>query len=265
MLQLQCTDHEDAQQEPFNRIAVFIPVFWGIRRNRLAAIMKNLRIAADGNLSSQERHVSSSLPRHRGLIWQRQSCSGRWLLHVLRRTAGVVGAVILAVGLGMAGRVGYLVSSGNVHTVIPGVLYRSGQLSRDGFEHVIARFHIHTVINLRGADPGRVWYENELAAARAVGARHVDLPMSATHMPSRAKLRELHAVLAHAAPPVLIHCQGGADRSGLVAALYELWIADVPPAVASAQLSFSYGHFPWLGSRTVAMDRAWRQLEAGKR
>ena len=176
----------------------------------------------------------------------------------------MVGAVILAVGLGMAGWAGYLAATGNIHTVIPGVLYRSAELSRNGFEHVIVRFHIHTVINLRGADPGRAWYESELAAARAVDARHIDLPMSATHMPNRATLREIHVVLAHAAPPILIHCQGGADRSGLVAALYELWIAHLPPAVASAQLSFSYGHFPWLGSRTVAMDRAWRQVEAGK-
>jgi protein tyrosine/serine phosphatase len=160
----------------------------------------------------------------------------------------------------MTGWAGYLAMTGNIHTVIPGRLYRSAELSRGGFEQVIIHFHIRTVINLRGADPGERWYQNELAAALAVGARHVDLRLSATHLPSPAKLQEIKTVLEHAEPPILVHCQGGADRSGLVAALYEFWIAHYTAAEAGAQLSFNYGHFPWLGSRTIAMDEAWRNV-----
>jgi protein tyrosine/serine phosphatase len=173
---------------------------------------------------------------------------------------------MLSLGLSMAGWAEYLAATGNIHTVIPNVLYRSAELSRSGFRHVIERFHIHTVINLRGANPGHPWYDNEVAAVLAAGARHVDLRMSATHVPSAAKLQKIEAALAQAQPPILIHCQGGADRSGLVAALYELWIAHRPAAKVSAQLSFAYGHFPWLGSRTAAMDEAWRKaLQRGPR
>jgi protein tyrosine phosphatase (PTP) superfamily phosphohydrolase (DUF442 family) len=177
----------------------------------------------------------------------------------LGRIASALGSAVSAVGLGMAGWTSYLAMTGNIHTVVPGLLYRSAELSHLGFEQVITRYHIKTVINLRGADPGQPWYENEVAATNATGARHVDLRMSATRVPGPMKLEEIHAALVHAAPPILIHCQGGADRSGLVAALYELWIAHRPPAEAGAQLSFSYGHFPWLGSRTVAMDESWRE------
>ena len=138
--------------------------------------------------------------------------------------------------------------------------YRSAELTRDGFEQIIERFHIRTVINLRGASPGKPWYDNELAAALAGGTQHVDLRMSATHGPDHAKLHEIETVLAHAETPILVHCQAGADRSGLVAALYEYWIAHRPPAEAGAQLSFRYGHFPWLDNRTSAMDEAWRSV-----
>jgi protein tyrosine phosphatase (PTP) superfamily phosphohydrolase (DUF442 family) len=188
------------------------------------------------------------------------SCSGR----VLLRSAVAFWAVMMSLGLSMAGWAEYLAATGNFHTVIPGVLYRSAELSGSGFQRVIGHFHIHTVINLRGADPGHSWYDTEAAAVLAAGARHVDLRISATHVPSAAKVHEIQAVLAHAEPPILIHCQGGADRSGLVAALYELRIAHRQAAEAGAQLSFAYGHVPWLGSRTAAMDEAWRNVVRGE-
>ena len=170
------------------------------------------------------------------------------------------GAAVLAVALGITGWAGYLKATGNIHTVIAGQLYRSAELSKAGFEQVIAQFRIATVVNLRGANPGKPWYEDELAASKAMGVQHIDLRMSATHLPNANTLRETRAVLAEAKTPILIHCEGGADRSGLVAALSELWIAHLPPALAGAQLSFAYGHFPWFGSRTVAMDEAWHRV-----
>jgi len=119
------------------------------------------------------------------------------------------------------------------------------------------------VINFRGENRGRSWYEHELAAAKAMDVRHVDIRMSASRVPSARMLAEIRRVLTDARRPILIHCQGGADRSGLVAALYELWIAGMPARQAGAQLSFYYGHFPWFGSPTAAMDEAWREVVQG--
>jgi hypothetical protein len=68
---------------------------------------------------------------------------------------------------------------------------------------------------------------------------------------------------------VLIHCEAGADRSGLAAALYKLIVAKSPhklivakspPEEASAQLSFRYGHFPWLRNSTAAMARTFERV-----
>jgi hypothetical protein len=48
-------------------------------------------------------------------------------------------------------------------------------------------------------------------------------------------------------------------RTGLAAALFELTVMHKPAEIASGQLSFRYGHFPWLMSETDAMDKAfWR-------
>jgi protein tyrosine/serine phosphatase len=186
--------------------------------------------------------------------------TGPVCLSLLRRAAAVTGAATLFVGLTTGGWAAYLATTGNIHAVVPGRLVRSAELSRSGFEHVIARYHIRTVINLRGTDSGHAWYDDELAAARTAGARHLDIRLSATHPPSSAKLNEIKAVLANAQTPILIHCQGGADRSGLVAALYEYWVLHRPVDEAGAQLSFRYGHFPWLGSRTAAMDEDWQRV-----
>lgn len=176
------------------------------------------------------------------------------------RVGIVIGSATLVVAVTVGGWAGYLMETGNIHTVIPGELFRSAELSRDGFEQVIRRFHINTVINLRGAEPGHRWYEDELGATRTTGAHHIDLRLSATHILSSAELDEIKGVLTHAQPPILVHCQGGADRSGLVAALYEYWIAHRGAEEAGGQLSFRYGHFPWLGSRTAAMDQVWQSV-----
>ena len=56
---------------------------------------------------------------------------------------------------------------------------------------------------------------------------------------------------------MLVHCKSGADRSGLVSALFRLVEERAPPAEADQELSLVYGHFPYLTSKTVAMDESF--------
>jgi protein tyrosine/serine phosphatase len=62
--------------------------------------------------------------------------------------------------------------------------------------------------------------------------------------------------------PILIHCQAGADRTGLVSVLYLQQIAGIDEETAEEQLSVRFGHIgiPYLSS-TFAMDRSWENLE----
>jgi protein tyrosine/serine phosphatase len=172
--------------------------------------------------------------------------------------------IILWAALGLPAGLGlYLAGlqlTGNIHTVEPGALYRSAQLGESALTDVIDDYHIRSVINLRGADPQASWYRSEIAVSRARGVLHYDLPLSANNLVDPGTLAKIAALLRQAPKPVLIHCQSGADRSGLVAAIYEYAIAARSPAEAATQLSLRYGHVPYLWSRSGAMDKSFENF-----
>ena len=178
----------------------------------------------------------------------------------VRRTALTLLIAAIAVVLGILAWCGYLQLTGNIHVVEEGKAYRSAELDSAGFARVIGRYGIRSVLNLQGARPTAAWYRSELAASRTAGATHYDLRLSDSRLVTPAQIDSLLALMDSIPKPILIHCKAGADRSGLVSALY-LWKFDsLPPDRAAGQLSLAYGHFPWLGSRTVAMDRSYWQF-----
>lgn len=173
--------------------------------------------------------------------------------------AGALGAVVLVAG----GAYLLIESGGNVHAVEPGVVYRAAQPTADRLDDLSRRYGIRSVINLRGDNAGQAWYDDELRVSRAHGITHVDVRLSAERELSPAEMAGLLRAIDAAPKPLLIHCNGGADRTGLASALYEL-SRGAPPATADGQLSIRYGHFPWLWSRTGAMDRSFAKYVAAK-
>ena len=113
---------------------------------------------------------------------------------------------------------------------------------------------IRSALNLRGNNAGKPWYEDEMRASRADGLVHFDYALSAEHDVTPRQMAELLRVVADAPRPLLIHCNAGADRTGLASALYEV-SQGVPPVEAARQLSLRFGHVPCLWSKTSAMDR----------
>jgi protein tyrosine/serine phosphatase len=170
-------------------------------------------------------------------------------------------AVILGTGAAAGGWAGWLRLTGNIHEIEPGI-YRSAQLSPERLSAFVQAHHIKTVLNLRGESPGSRWYDAEVDAVHRTSAQLITVRMSANHEPDPATLMALVETLRSAPTPLLLHCNGGADRSGLAAALYELTVMHRPEAIADTQLSFRYGHFPWLTSHTGAMDRTFEQIAA---
>lgn len=158
--------------------------------------------------------------------------------------------------------VGYMRIFGNIHEVEPGLVYRSGQLWPSQLSALIKEKGIRTVVNLRGVNKGTAWYDSEIEVAQTTGTKHISLPMSARREPSNELLQSLIETLKTAQYPILIHCEAGADRSGLASALYQFVVKKKPVDQSAGQLSLRYGHFPWLLSRTGAMDRTfWRVVE----
>ncbi len=142
----------------------------------------------------------------------------------------------------------------NFHEVLPGVLYRSGQLSGsslDAYAHVNG---LRTIINLRGPNPDERWYREELAASQRDGLLHVDLPIDSL-FPTKEELAELVKILKTAPRPILVHCQSGIDRTGIASALACLLLDDTSSAdKALEQLSWQYGSLPWRKSRESKRD-----------
>lgn len=152
----------------------------------------------------------------------------------------------------------YLEEQGNFHAISPGKAYRSAQMDRDELEHYLGKYGIKTVINLRGAHPGEPWYDEEIATCQDMGVGHIDVKMSARRKPSSETISALLQHFETAPRPVLIHCQGGADRTGLAAAIWRTAIDNSPVSEARQELSLLYGHIPY--GETQAMDEffdAW--------
>lgn len=143
---------------------------------------------------------------------------------------------------------------GNLHAVEPGVVYRSAQLSGPELQRVLADKGIKTVLNLRGPNAGKPWYDEELRTLQAAGVQHLDVPLSAYQDLSARQMQQLVNLMARAPKPLLVHCESGADRSGLVSALYQVSQGQ-SLAVAQRELSPRYGHFSLLVPRSAAMDR----------
>lgn len=167
-----------------------------------------------------------------------------------RRLLRIAGA---AVGLGLAAEAGRVFLWTNRHAVLPGRVYRSAQLSAGGLAGEIRDHGIRTVVNLRGTCPETPWYLAEARATVATDVNLEDISLSAKRLPSPGEVRRLVEVLDRTEYPILLHCQQGADRTGLAATMVLLLHTDATVERARRQLLPRYGHLNV--GRTAAMDR----------
>lgn len=155
------------------------------------------------------------------------------LVRVIKRTAySILMLLILLATI-------YWIVKSNIHTVIPNQIYRSAQLGPSEFKKIIREKHIHSIINLRGKNVDNDWYRKEIAVSKELAVQHYDLSLKATKLPTRQQLLDLIHLLETAPEPVLIHCEGGADRTGLASALV-LLLRGKTLAEASQEVSFFY-------------------------
>lgn len=129
----------------------------------------------------------------------------------------------------------------NFHEVDKGKLFRSAQLDGKDFEKAIKVHGIKTIINLRGVSDSD-WYKEEMAAAKKHNVTHISIGMSAKRLPHKKDLIKLLESFESAERPILIHCQGGADRTGEASAIYQMLYMGKSKTDALKMLTLRYFH-----------------------
>lgn len=109
----------------------------------------------------------------------------------------------------------------NLHRVSP-TLYRSAQPSAAGMR-ALRDMGVETIVNLRS-------FHSDRDAIGSTGLGYEHLYVKAWHPEHKEVVRFLQIVTNPKRQPVLVHCQHGADRTGLMVALYRVavqgWTVD---------------------------------------
>ena len=128
----------------------------------------------------------------------------------------------------------------NTHEIARGKMWRTVQPAPAD----IARFAmrgVRTIINLRGAAPSGFLYLEE-EACRRHGVTLENFRVYSREAPSPEIFHGARALFRRIEYPAVMHCKSGADRAGVMAALYLFFEENVPFDRALGQLSLRYGH-----------------------
>ncbi|HWA21169.1 MAG TPA: sulfur transferase domain-containing protein [Caulobacterales bacterium] len=128
----------------------------------------------------------------------------------------------------------------NFHWISP-EMARANQPSPKRIAHYAAQ-GFKTIVNLRGeSEAGHYLLEREACAA--AGMKLVTFQVRSRDMLSKEQVIGAKALFDEIAYPALMHCKSGADRAGIMAALYVMLRQGKRAEEAVTQLSRKYGHF----------------------
>lgn len=125
----------------------------------------------------------------------------------------------------------------NLHRVAP-TLYRSAQPTDTGMQNLRKELGIKTVINLRA-------FHNDRDESKGTGLLNEELSVNAWSIEDEDVVRVLRILQDESKGPFLIHCQHGADRTGVMCAMYRMTVQNWPREKAIAELqNGGYGFHP---------------------
>lgn len=102
---------------------------------------------------------------------------------------------------------------GNLHRITP-LLYRSEQPTQEGMAN-LEKLGVKTVVNLRAL------FDDE-DEVKGTGLKRVDVGIFTWWVGDKHVVAVLKALRRREDAPFLLHCQHGADRTGLMSAMYRL-------------------------------------------
>jgi len=183
--------------------------------------------------------------------------------------AGVIALSAIDLGLRLAHRSWFL----NFGEVVEAKIYRSGELRAGDLEKLVKKYGIKTIVCLKGGENAEI---KELA--KKLGLNLIGVQMRANRPPGPETLSLLMKIISgnsfvrkdynwliqdwvgpdqdpvSLAPPYLVHCQMGADRTGYLIAIYRICFQGWSTQSARLEM-LRYYHFP------PRYPRLWAELK----
>jgi len=133
----------------------------------------------------------------------------------------------------------------NFH-IVDNDIWRSAQPSIESIA-AMKKHGLKTIINLRGSEENHLW---ESRICDSLGIQYFHLPMDGRDVPDTADLNNILRIIENQQnQPIMYHCLGGKDRTGIVSAIYRLKNSDASfEEVHKEMLMYGYNEeeFPHL-------------------
>lgn len=170
-------------------------------------------------------------------IWSRLWIGRRRFIVCLVLTA------FLGTGIGLGVTYKYRFIAKRWGVVVPGKIYRSGQISKWVLEDKLKVHNIQVVIDLNGLDPEDQHQEYEIALLKRLDIEHFRFPLGGDgtgDIRNYALALKIIDDCCCQGRTVLVHCAAGAQRTGVAIACYRVLVQKHSPETARRELR-SYG------------------------
>ncbi len=127
--------------------------------------------------------------------------------------------------------------------VVPGHIYRSGQISASLIKKILTKYNIRIIVDLTSADPNNPDKQAEKQAAAELNIKVLRFTMSGNGTGDINDYANAVIAIANAEKqnlPVLVHCTAGAQRTGGVIAAYRLLVQKIDPNIVEDEIE-KYG------------------------
>ena len=131
------------------------------------------------------------------------------------------------------------------------------QSDGDDLSHCVKKCRTKSALNLRGEHPTSSWHRVDMTVATNRNVIHYNLSLGSGRSLTLEQMDELGSLRRQVPKPISIHCDGGAERSGLISALYCFAFTGDPAEKADRQLTIWYGHVPLIRPKVVARENSF--------
>ena len=154
-------------------------------------------------------------------------------------------AAILIIGICLFFVAKHKLGPYHLATVKKNVLYRSGSLRPYNLDSVAKKYGIKSIVSMRLETEGDWevdWYQNEKNYCEQHDMNFYHIPIKGKELPTDADVKKWFSIMDNPDNhPVLLHCEQGVVRTGVMVALFEIKYNNKDPKAAWDELP-TFGH-----------------------